>query len=1072
MKIPVVLLGVITLLSDRSQYSAKVFKRSTRRLLAGASDVSLQNLTICWLMEEDSYYSSYNRSAPAVDLGIEHANIFVMPKSLKLQYVFINTGQSCSHTMYSAVSSVYDAYARGVTCNMFLGSTCSFTTGAIYGFANKFNIPIFGCPSVGTWSMQADAKRDDFGLLIQPAFGFSDLTDFLIRLLYTRSYKNIAVYRDDSYSLFQLISDTFMRYLREREPKIYPTTFVTAFRSLRYTKAMYTATLQATNEIARVYILLMHARAVRKFMLSAYELGYTQGEHVFFAIELYDLAYWGKIDPTIGDENDQVAGMAFQSVLVVSFFERKTTYDREFEKEIKTAGRDRYGYQFNPLEPLDPVLVAHYEAIMLYALTVTDFFFDGKNYKNGSMLIDSMTNATFEGFRGDEISIGDDQTRDRSYAVKFYDNVTDQFNVYQTFVQSVDNDTLRVVTALKFPSADGKLPPNEPVCGFRNDKCRRDGLSTAILTTVIVVPLLVFIGIMTGLSLVGYKFWKIRMEYNPNWWKIMMEDLNVKDNRAAGTSGSKKTLNSMSTHGTSNKSGFSSYVCEIFATYKGTTVGLTDVSEMRKVPTKELLEELTLLKAIDDSNLQHFIGIALGTGEVCEFVVAELCTKGTLSDILENEMIKLDWFFKNSMIRDVVHGMAYLHASPILSHGNLSSFTCLVDIRFTIKITDYGLPFFRSRADLQPVRTSDHERNMGHLLWRAPELLRQVMPPKGTQKGDVYSFAIVLQQIILRSDPFELPSDPLEMSDKEIIAEVIAANIPPVRPRVPRSSCSNELYDLMERCWEEIPIERPTFPKIKERLRKIIGNVGDNIVDLLFKRMEQYANDLEQKVADQTQQFMDEKNRSEQLLSQLLPKPVAEALTRGVQVDPEAFASVTIFFSDIVGFTTISAKGSPMDVIDLLNSLYTFFDSILEKYDVYKVETIGDAYMVSSGLPVRNGNKHASEIANMALDLRTGIALFVVPNKPNDTIQIRIGINSGPCVAGIVGLKMPRYCLFGDTVNVASRMESTGEPMKIQISTETRDLLSNIGGFVITDRGPVMIKGKGNLVTFWLVGKQ
>lgn len=100
----------------------------------------------------------------------------------------------------------------------------------------------------------------------------------------------------------------------------------------------------------------------------------------------------------------------------------------------------------------------------------------------------------------------------------------------------------------------------------------------------------------------------------------------------------------------------------------------------------------------------------------------------------------------------------------------------------------------------------------------------------------------------------------------------MAANIPPVRPRVPRSSCSNQLYDLMEGCWEEVPLERPTFPKIKDRLKKVIGDVGDNIVDLLFKRMEQYAADLEFKVAEKTQQFMDEKTRSEQLLSQLLPK--------------------------------------------------------------------------------------------------------------------------------------------------------------------------------------------------------
>ena len=118
-------------------------------------------------------------------------------------------------------------------------------------------------------------------------------------------------------------------------------------------------------------------------------------------------------------------------------------------------------------------------------------------------------------------------------------------------------------------------------------------------------------------------------------------------------------------------------------------------------------------------------------------------------------------------------------------------------------------------------------------------------------------------------------------------------------------------------------------------------------------------------------------------------------MTKGQQVDPEAYESVTIYFSDIADFTTISAAGSPMDVVTLLNALYTFFDGILDRYDVYKVETIGDAYMVSSGLPVRNGNKHVREIALMALDILQGIGKFEVPNRPEQTVQVRIGINSG-----------------------------------------------------------------------------
>ncbi|KAF1568341.1 Retinal guanylyl cyclase 1, partial [Eudyptes schlegeli] len=155
-------------------------------------------------------------------------------------------------------------------------------------------------------------------------------------------------------------------------------------------------------------------------------------------------------------------------------------------------------------------------------------------------------------------------------------------------------------------------------------------------------------------------------------------------------------------------------------------------------------------------------------------------------------------------------------------------------------------------------------------------------------------------------------------------------------------------------------------------------------------------------------------------------RSVAEALKMGTPVEPEYFEEVTLYFSDIVGFTTISAMSEPIEVVDLLNDLYTLFDAIIGSHDVYKVETIGDAYMVASGLPKRNGNRHAGEIANMSLDILSSVGTFRMRHMPEVPVRIRIGLHSGPCVAGVVGLTMPRYCLFGDTVNTASRMESTG----------------------------------------------
>jgi hypothetical protein len=156
-------------------------------------------------------------------------------------------------------------------------------------------------------------------------------------------------------------------------------------------------------------------------------------------------------------------------------------------------------------------------------------------------------------------------------------------------------------------------------------------------------------------------------------------------------------------------------------------------------------------------------------------------------------------------------------------------------------------------------------------------------------------------------------------------------------------------------------------------------------------------------------------------------------------------------------------------VVNFLNELYSKFDEIIQGFDVYKVETIGDAYMVVSGLPERT-TFHAGNIASMAIELLGAVKNFRIAHRPSDSLQLRIGMHSGPVVAGVVGLAMPRYCLFGDTVNTSSRMESTGTPLKIHISKECNYELVQQGGYVTQERGLTSMKGKGDVLTYWLVG--
>ncbi|XP_033625693.1 uncharacterized protein LOC117288928 [Asterias rubens] len=192
--------------------------------------------------------------------------------------------------------------------------------------------------------------------------------------------------------------------------------------------------------------------------------------------------------------------------------------------------------------------------------------------------------------------------------------------------------------------------------------------------------------------------------------------------------------------------------------------------------------------------------------------------------------------------------------------------------------------------------------------------------------------------------------------------------------------------------------------------KRLIGTIG------------KYARGLNQK----TKELADEKRTTEKILYQMMPRSVAEQLKQKKSFIAEEFDEVTIYFSDIVEFTTLAAQSTPMQVVELLNDLYSTFDNCIDMYDVYKVETIGDAYMVVSGAP-QPTDCHAWEIACMALDLLKECQSFRIPHIATEKLSLRVGLHTGPCVAGVVGTKMPRYCLFGDTVNTASRMESSGK---------------------------------------------
>ncbi|EMP30784.1 Atrial natriuretic peptide receptor 1 [Chelonia mydas] len=447
--------------------------------------------------------------------------------------------------------------------------------------------------------------------------------------------------------------------------------------------------------------------------------------------------------------------------------------------------------------------------------------------------------------------------------------------------------------------------------------------------------------------------------------------------------------------------------------------------------------------AVNSSRKQHFTQTGIYDGRTVAIKKIRKTTF-TLSKSIRKEVKQVRFSFAG----DIAHGMAYLHQHKIY-HGYLKSNNCVIDDRWVCKISDYGLQSYRKEDSCEGASTYQ-QRLMQ--IYLAPEAhsLSDYVP---TSMADVYRPVLCFTAAQCHS----------HSSEQE--------NLGP--PSTPGSNSDTlcTAAKLIRRCRKTNPTQRPTFEQVKKLLYKMNPNKVSP-VDMMMTLMEKYSKHLEVVVAERTQDLMHEKQKTDRLLYSMLPKQVADDLRQGKPSQAQSYVIATIFFSDIVGFTQLSSTSTPYQVVDFLNKLYTTFDEIIDNYDVYKVETIGDAYMVVSGVPKENGIRHASEIASMALDLVAVCKTFRIPHKPNTQLKIRAGIHSGPVVAGVVGTKMPRYCLFGDTVNTASRMESTSEALKIQCSSNTYQLLEHIGEYILVCRGNLQVKGKGDMVTYWLEGKQ
>ncbi|KAK3747649.1 hypothetical protein RRG08_024796 [Elysia crispata] len=1019
---------------------------------------------------------------PALELALDK----VKNSSLLDGYdVIINHNDSKCSDVYGPLSAFHLYRTDGA--HVFIGPSCDYSVAPIARFSVEWGIPVLSAGAL----VHAFQDKREFPLLTRVTGSYVKVGYAVLELCRQFRWKHVGLI----YSDFPMSLKGKSRSYFTMEP-IYRTIQVRLgyapwYKSFQESESVsglrgqLEVILQEGKKNARVFIICAKPKYLKLFMMIANGLGMTSGDFVFIVIDLFlsqreIFQPWSpsekEWDVFTEEENTTVKAM-FDSVLLVTILPPDSASFKEFSREVNRRAQLLFPNEMmrDSQEEVSNFVLAFHDAVLLFAHALNETVMAGGSETDGRQINSRMWNRTIQGISGN-VSIDPNGDRDADYALYDLDPKDDEFKLVRIYPGT--EHTFRGVDRLEihWPSQDiGQSPPLDvPVCGFVGEKCLPDEpFPVSVMVAIILSVLLV---VVTILSLAIYRHLRLKAKMAELNWRIRAEDIifetpqrgqgaELKPTSHRGSIPSALSFDSIGLFDSKSNAQLFTQTAYV----KGNIVAVKRIFKSPITVNKTVLSDLRRMKNLQGEHIVRFVGLCLDAPQAC--ILTEYCQKGSLQDVLENDAIKLDWMFRYSIMQDIVRGMTCLHASEIRFHGNLKSSNCVVDSRFVVKVTDFGLAYFRHTENNR--HTESYAFYKG-LLWTAPELLRDSTGREGgTQRGDVYSFAVICQEVIYRAGVFHIPCS--DLTPREIYMKVIhpALHQSYFRPFLESIDCPcDELADVIKSCWAEDPSDRPDFPTLKSVIRKL-NKDGDKgtLVDNLLTRMEIYATNLESVVAERTADYLDQKKKAEELLYSMLPRTVAQQLILGETVKAVSFDQVSIFFSDIVGFTSMSAQCSPMEVVTLLNDLYTTFDSILGNFDVYKVETIGDAYMVASGLPVPNGNTHAREIARMSLALLRAVDSFTVRHRPEEKLQLRIGIHSGTVCAGVVGLKMPRYCLFGDTVNTASRMESNGLPLKIHLSEPTKIVLDSFDSFIMELRGQVDMKGKGSLTTYWLLGE-
>ncbi|CEF69991.1 Atrial natriuretic peptide receptor 1 [Strongyloides ratti] len=813
----------------------------------------------------------------------------------------------------------------------------------------------------------------------------------------------------------------------------------------------------------------------RKLMLSMYDNGLNSNEYVLIIIDLKNLGIYANKNDENGtpykiyqdivipkDKRDRNAYEIAKRTLFIDlphFHSDSLNINDKILKGIMDWPfycKECYNSSYTKPSAYGPYL---YDAIILWASILNKTLsIYGENAINNSILFKKHCEGKYEGMTG-ILRYTNGCLRMPTYNLYGFDADGNE-NIYMSFAFEQYN-LLNVTLYYNNPEIsifenwDNTIPLNVPKCGYTNNLCKKN-IFEQYKSIVIIVSITLGLLISVLFFILAYFIYKsnVKKNFELNRWIIYntqltqttKNDLNI--NNKINSSISNLSCKSVSNSNSNSKYNFFLYLNKVVVGEK---------HNIRITITKDIRNELNCILNFNCTGINKYFGCCINDYEVIS--IWNYCNRGNLFEILQTDCKMFDTFFSISLIKDLIKSLVYIHNSPIEFHGSLTSKNCLINHHWQLKLSNFDLKELRKKCPISLVNK----------LWIAPEHLKK-FEYVTSKKGDIYSFGIIVSEIITRKEPWNYKNRKESLEELLYLITKGGINRPKFNLDIEKNIEVNSfIIALINNCIEEEIDRRPLIHKIEKLFEETFKNESKNLMDHVFKVLEEQSVTLKQEIENRSRDLVEEQAKIDLLLKRMLPRRVAECLKSGKHVEPENFESVTVFFSDLVKFTNLSKKCSPFQVINLVNELYSLFDNAIEELDVYKVETIGDGYLCVSGLPEKNGNLHGHEIALLSLKFIQICDNFFIPHLPSEKIMIRIGCNTGSCVAGVVGLSMPRYCLFGDTINIASRMESNGKPGKIHITESYYQLLNELGGFITEPRGEIIIKGKGVMSTYWLI---